>query len=529
MRILKILILLTVIFNLSCTSCSSDKTETDSDIVDEDVINTENEKEADEEEADTDNNVDEDIASDNEEDDTDMYCPLTMNAKYPYFREDGTIHFCRPCDMPDEYDPQCVKSLWKDLNKEVYDKYKAGAFEESEYLKECYPWPCNWDVVPTPRELMPKSVHECDIFLNPYTWANSFTGSRKESNLDNGKIVFWTMNYRIGDKTPIETEPGYAGQRVAMYDIETGKYTTLGFLNNPGYMNGVILANPFASNAEHTRGYWAIVAVVPYKDSFKYEIVYGEKERDSMIDTASYMTDKWTVMVVNHLDKGDNPVSEGNRSLMYAKTGEWNWITLAYGNPEGKAGEISIMGDKAMFYHYGTNATWLCDLSKSPQKVEECTKVGREGEQAGFPKFDRENGDRIIYRSVTENGPTNKFVIMDISKTPWEVVKEFEIPYTETNYINMWIMELRSNVMLYMENYQLPLSGYQEDGKLCFYRIDKGKTYCSKPVEGQSSYGHGYAEFEGKYLFWQPMYKTGYILRDMECYCEKEGVCPFEE
>ncbi|HQN73887.1 MAG TPA: hypothetical protein PLB16_10770, partial [bacterium] len=59
--------------------------------------------------------------------------------------------------------------------------------------------------------------------------------------------------------------------------------------------------------------------------------------------------------------------------------------------------------------------------------------------------------------------------------------------------------------------------------------IDKGKTYCSKPIENQTSYGHGYATFENKYLFWQPMYKAGYILRDMDCYCKEEGVCPFEE
>jgi len=63
-----------------------------------------------------------DIDSDSEKPDVDMYCPLPMDAKYPYYRQDGTIHFCRPCDTPDEYDPQCVKSLWKDLNKEVYDK-----------------------------------------------------------------------------------------------------------------------------------------------------------------------------------------------------------------------------------------------------------------------------------------------------------------------------------------------------------------------------------------------------------------------
>ena len=73
-----------------------------------------------------------DADTDSETPDVDMYCPLPINAGYPYFRNDGTIHFCRPCDTPDEYDPPCIKSLWKDINKEVYDKYMNGEFEDNE-------------------------------------------------------------------------------------------------------------------------------------------------------------------------------------------------------------------------------------------------------------------------------------------------------------------------------------------------------------------------------------------------------------
>jgi len=122
--------------------------------------------------------------------------------------------------------------------------------------------------------------------------------------------------------------------------------------------------------------------------------------------------------------------------------------------------------------------------------------------------------------------PRNRFVIMDISKEPWKVEKEFDIPTTEPGYFKLQLAEFSSNVMLYKENFYTETS---EDGKLCFYRIDKNKTYCSKPLAGQSKYGHGFPNFEGKYLFWQPAAKAGYILRDMECYCKEEGVCPFEE
>jgi hypothetical protein len=229
------------------------------------------------------------------------------------------------------------------------------------------------------------------------------------------------------------------------------------------------------------------------------------------------------------MDKGDNPFADGNRSLMYAKTGEWKWTTLAYGNPEGKAGEITISGNKAMFVHIGTMDSYICDLSKSPKSIDDCKKISREGEAAGFPRFDRDNPNRIIYRPVADGIPTNRFVIMDISKEPWVVEKEFDIPSTEGTFLRMQLSGFKSDVLLYKEDYVLNASGYQEDAKLCFYRIDKNKNYCSKPIEGQKDYGHGYSSFDEKYLFWQPAYKTGYILRDMDCYCKEEGVCPFEE
>jgi hypothetical protein len=180
------------------------------------------------------------IDNDSEKPDVDMYCPIAINAQYPYFREDGTIHFCRPCDTPDEYDPQCVKSLWKDLNKEVYDMYKNGEFEDNEYVVECYPWPCEWDVVHRSPDLMPGYVHKCDTFLNPWTWANSFSGFQRASNMNNGEILMHLDNYRISDKK-LKTTVGYSGKRAVLYDIKTGKYTVIGKSIEPFYLNGHIL------------------------------------------------------------------------------------------------------------------------------------------------------------------------------------------------------------------------------------------------------------------------------------------------
>ena len=47
--------------------------------------------------------------------------------------------------------------------------------------------------------------------------------------------------------------------------------------------------------------------------------------------------------------------------------------------------------------------------------------------------------------------------------------------------------------------------------------------------DGTTKFPYGFAEFEDKWLLYQKKGSTPLILRDMECYCKEEGVCPFEE
>ena len=83
---------------------------------------------------------------------------------------------------------------------------------------------------------------------------------------------------------------------------------------------------------------------------------------------------------------------------------------------------------------------------------------------------------------------------------------------------------------------EITTDGAEYGGRLCYYRIDKNKKYCMKKMEKDESYSdgttifpYGYAEFEGRWLLYQKRNSTPLILRDMECYCKEEGVCPFEE
>ena len=47
--------------------------------------------------------------------------------------------------------------------------------------------------------------------------------------------------------------------------------------------------------------------------------------------------------------------------------------------------------------------------------------------------------------------------------------------------------------------------------------------------DGIPAYPYGDAEFEGKWLLYQKINSTPLILRNMECYCKEENICPFEE
>ncbi|HOG43718.1 MAG TPA: hypothetical protein PK560_06515, partial [bacterium] len=71
--------------------------------------------------------------------------------------------------------------------------------------------------------------------------------------------------------------------------------------------------------------------------------------------------------------------------------------------------------------------------------------------------------------------------------------------------------------------------GNSRDSNACFYNRKTGKTVCMKKVEGMGRYYFGYGEWEGKWMVYQFRAVALQAIRDLDCYCEKEGVCPFGE
>ena len=64
----------------------------------------------------------------------------------------------------------------------------------------------------------------------------------------------------------------------------------------------------------------------------------------------------------------------------------------------------------------------------------------------------------------------------------------------------------------------------------CFYRFDKQKTYCpaDSTFVSHSPDLMGYNVFWGKWQLWKMITTPDAIMRDWECYCKENNVCPLE-
>ncbi len=211
--------------------------------------------------------------------------------------------------------------------------------------------------------------------------------------------------------------------------------------------------------------------------------------------------------------------------MMYAKVGEWKWTELE----EGLGWEPEIIGNTLAFVDDDVNG-WICDLSKNPKSISECRKINRDGEEVRGIRINQENEKLFIY-----NSNIKKLVHMELKDGNLiynDLITEFTSE-THKNAYSLAALEYKDNILLFEE---IVSDGSSYGGLLCYYRIDKNKKYCMKKMEkdesfsdGTTKFPYGFAEFEDKWLLYQKKGSTSLILRDINCYCKEEGICPFEE
>ena len=509
------LVILGLIFLVSCSSSKPENDtnvipDTDTDSQDSEVVDEESDsQDSDSQDSDFIEDSDEkpDVDADQDIDSSECQPPLS-EATFPYYDKDGKITFCRPgCDTPTEDDPICIGNLWDEQNEKLCHEYP-------EY--SCCGFPCVMESLKpmTKEEVDEKyttniAMHKCDLKINLWSQDGSH-GVIKSWNMSEGKIgLYGSSSYQLSIKEwPVKT-------KYVTYDIATQKYCLVipARAQEQAYFKGkrlALIADTRTLDKNNENIFLAYIG-----DDAKVEIVYDKKVKS--ISYEPVLNEKWAF--VNLFD------ANGKR-MLYAKVGEWKWTSLG----DGLGWFPSLVGNTLSFVDDNVNG-WICDLSKKPQKLEDCLKFNQEGEQTEYLYFDKENENRFVYYDTFKK----KIILVERNGDKFEK-RDIITEFTEESAPKAYSVPprmLRGNLLLYEE---ITTDGSSYGGRLCYYRIDKNKKYCMKKMEKDESYSdgttifpYGYAEFEGKWLLYQKRNSTPLILRDMECYCKEENVCPFEE
>ena len=491
-------------------SCSSSNSSNDSDIIpndDSDDIETVDD-DSDTQEAeivdDYDETPDQDADSDTSEkvECLDLrYNENTIKTPFPFKDANGKITFCRPgCDTPTENDPQCVRNIWEWDNWDKYQVYlKAEKENPGQYPeRECYPWPCKLPDMTSDTDSGLRSVCDKNVTVHRYT---ASMGTIWTHGMSDGLAVMDLANHSA---------------RTLVYDPEKDEYYAVAQSNGlMGFNKNRFIIGVFDSNPGNNPNYKSyVISVLKKGDEYFYEFVYDNENHNAFFSRPPFVGKDWALIQVCE-GKG------GRCDVKYAKAENWEWHSLNIG----KVQEGNIVDDRLSFIindGIAERQIYYCDLSKYPSSIKECTKVTRKldsGYELGHsPRIDENDRNRLVFYSYTLPGGVLVEVKFEDGKEP--VYKEIVVGRLASP------QKIEGNLM--MTTSVLPLPNEEANGNLtaCFYRFDKNKLYCPLwhdwPTQDME-----FPTFSGK---WQ-LYKgeVSFTIRDWECYCEENNVCPFEE
>jgi len=340
----------------------------------------------------------------------------------------------------------------------------------------------------------------------------------KHYNLSEGKIGM-VMDHALSATFSEDAKP--ADMKAIEFDLDTRKYKVARMSSSNdimAYNKGSMFNGVSLKGIDKNSAYKYLI----YSDSSgKMSVAMNEPVR--FITGNPVINEKWVFM--NAQIKAGDP-----DRMMYAKIGVWKWTVIGEGDT---GGDPNLVGDKLAFYDQSFKG-YVCDLSKSPKSRDDCIKLNREGERIATPIIDRENENLIYYENI-DTSKSNKIGKVDISKTPFKY-EEIDIPGLSAGTKTLPVIQVKGDTIL-LTNVFNPVNDEagdpQGDGKVCYYRISKKKSYCALPVEhndGIMAYRMSYPEFEGHWLVWQDDTQPAMKLRDMECYCDYHPeLCPFDD
>ena len=451
---------------------------------------------------------------DADNDSTECQPPLS-EAPFPYYDANGKITFCRPdCDTPTADDPICIGNLWDEQNDKLCHEYPEYACCGTPCVMESFKPLTIEDLVaydPNARDFI--SMHKCDLLINQINWGIDGSGGVVKSwNMSEGKIGFYlSPSLTLSIKEwPVKT-------KYITYDINKQKYNFIipARHNEQSYYKGkrlALIADTRSLDLNNENIFLAYIG-----DDGKVEIVYDKKVKSISYEPA--LNEKWAFV---------NLVEAGSKRMLYAKVGEWKWTSLG----DGLGWIPSIVGNRLALYRDDLKG-YICDLDKYPKSLGECYNVNEE-DKIRYLVLDKEDSNRAVY-----SANQGKIVLMEYKEGKWnysDLITSYSDEITgKVNILGFIINMFRGNMLLYEEAFNMGSQSQIMANKLCYYNLTSKKSYCMKKMDDDSEYNgvpiypYGDAEFEEKWLLYQKVSSTPLILRDMECYCKEEGVCPFEE
>jgi len=435
-------------------------------------------------------------------------CPNLEDAEFPFYDNNGNMHFCRKCDIPKADDPKCVRNIWQHYQ----DEYIKG-FPD----RDCDYYPCE----------LKKNVPWTDPLYQCYSqvpldWT-VLTGNPaiKHLGFNDGKLAIGLAS----SPTEVDWLKSPTDYRIFEYDVNTKKYRIImpGDINSFSYHKGNLLAYLYdIKNISMDKPYKSFML---YYDKNKgYEVAYN---KPISYMAMSSLSDKYAVAIIQETD--DSPYM-----VAYAEIGKWEWKEIFIGGStlEGTSGAFSVVGNHFAFHNSPDYAAYYCDLSKNPASYTDCTKLNDETKaRAFYAQIDQENEQRVIFTDEMND----KITLVDFSSGKPEYTY---LPYKPSEkYIKFAGGEsFRGNLFLFGEKYSYnPEDTYDDDRKFCFYRVDKKKSYCEQraqpdPKRPVPLYAKGAMLFDGKKVLYSSYSGQGAHLVDVDCLmCQgNPEKCPFD-
>ncbi|MBO4711472.1 hypothetical protein J5681_06085 [bacterium] len=423
------------------------------------------------------------------------YNENTIKTPFPFKDANGKPTFCRPgCDTPTENDPQCVRNIWEWDNWEVYQNYLKDQEKDPNQTKSrsCYPWPCKLpDMHAKTKETLDTFVSSCDRLLTVNGFKVSM-GTVWTHGMYDGVAGMQFQNY---------------DSRIVEYDPEKDEYSSIGMSRYLSFNEGRYITEVYdsAGNPETYKVF--TVSILKTDNGYFYELINANYGKFS---NPPFAGKNWVLLRLS------------NNRTMYASSKDWRWRYLRGIN--NSAGEGNIVGDHLTFIT-NNRELYYCDLRELPTHIDECFKLNRKDESGNeelghSPRIDLENEYRVVYNVYG----TPTFVEVDLKELKNPKYTEHQVEKSRPQAGLFGPSMLNGNRVVYIES-------DPNDDIGCFYRFDKQKTYCQtgNNFTTDSIKLMGYNVFLGKWHLWKEIGRTFAIMRDWECYCKENNICPLEE